>query len=151
MKRTAYCFLCVQQATIEKLLTGYSAYGDDSAYPRLVHEWLNDCDGYNEQNWLDYGERMRECEMGALIEFLCAKEMTSMLPDQFADFARQLQKMIAPLCCEPHDDERNLGYRALNKRLTKLGVPYQIERGKETYLIQSVDLKGGDSDYADNK
>lgn len=67
VRLTAYHALLWQQGTLRKLLRMGRSYGDNSALPRLVHSWLEDPDGYREENWLSHNTQ--QTKRLALIEY----------------------------------------------------------------------------------
>ena len=139
VKVTANTYLEYQRAAVVRLLRDEDSYSDGSALPRLVHTWLNNPDGYSEQNWLTASESSDL--MASLVSFLEAAIGSQISSKEIDDFCARLQNLILPLYNEVHDGSRQLGYRALNNRLIDLGLAYQISRGDSCFLVQG---KGGD-------
>ena len=126
VRLTAYHALLRQQGTLNRLIRMGEEYNDDSALPRLVHEWLEDPDGYSEKNWLGY-DNLQEKRL-ELIQFLEANRNRDLCSLEYDDFRKSLQKHLAELVVKSHDSNRDLKERALNDRLKELELPFFIKK-----------------------
>ena len=133
VKPTAYHALLWQQGTLNRLIRMGKEYNDDSALPRLVHEWLEDPGGYSEGNWLGY-DRLHENRL-ELIQFLEANSHRDLCGAEYDEFRTTLQNHLSELLVKPHDSNRLLGERALNDRLKDLGIPFFIKKEDGFYKI----------------
>ncbi len=138
VRLTAYHALLWQQGTLKKLLRMSDTYGDDSALPRLVHEWLEDPDGYSESNWLDHD--LQQSHRQVLVDYLEEHSGASLSGNDYTAFQAQLQALIAAILTEPHDNTRTLGHRALNSRLSSLSLPFAIKKEGDLHTLIHIPL-----------
>lgn len=131
VKLTAYHALRWQQGTLNRLIRMNEEYGDHSALPRLVHAWLEDPDGYSEENWLGF-DRVQEKRL-ELIRFLEENKNHELDRQEYDEFRGALQQLLSKLLLKEHDAKRLLGERALNDRLEELDLPYQIQKVQSGY------------------
>ena len=136
VKRTAYHALLWQQGTLKKLIRMSEKYGDNSALPRLVHEWLETPDGYREENWLHYDAQQKARE--ELVQFLQQWLDVPLNDENEESFKQELRELLSPLVMGAHDSTREIGYRALNNRLEDLELPYQIVKKGSGYCVEQT-------------
>lgn len=132
-KRTASLYLHWQEATLQGLLDSEKRLGDDSALPRLAHQWLEQPDGYAPQRWLDY-DRKAQAKTD-LMTFLTASAGSSMDRTSFAAFSKKFTPLANAVQSFPHDSTRALGYQAINSRLNALGLPFQVLASNGTFTV----------------
>ncbi len=116
---------------LEKMTT---AFGDE-AFPRIVHKWLRQEDGYREDGWLG-ADRVAECRV-ALLEYL-EGHCNEILPD---DEKKRLQDMILRLLKLETNrgnrrDRPQLQHGALNHRLIDLHIPFWIENARGKWTVR---------------
>ena len=126
VRLSAYHALLWQRGTLNRLIRMGQECNDDSALPRLVHEWLEDPDGYSDENWLGH-DRIQENRL-ELIQFLEANRHRDLCGTEYDGFRVALQKRLFELLVKPHDSSRLLGERALNDRLKELELPFFIRK-----------------------
>lgn len=134
-KETAYCFLRWQEGTLERLLRDSDTLGDDSALPRMVHEWLDQEGGYDVTHWLDYDEKfMAKTLILAFLEDYVGKNLNK---EEWGEFTSKFIDISAVIVTFPHDNARksDLKCRAINDRLKFLKLPYFAQKDKNTYKI----------------
>lgn len=133
-KETAYVQLKWQEATLNRLLHEADEWGDDSALPRLAHEWLEQPNGYDESGWLDFDQKTEV--KGRLADFL-EKRLTSPIEEtEWLEFSTTVKKFCSELVTVQHDTTRILKHQALSNRLGEIGLPYNIIKTKGTYIVK---------------
>lgn len=134
-KRTADHYLRWQLATLERLLRDSEMLEDDSALPRLAHEWLEQMDGYRAERWLDHEQKANARD--ALLSFLGEFVGKSLTKCEWTNFSKQAVDLIRKIQKFPHDEARKkeLKYRALNNRLHALNIPYLCQKTNDTYQL----------------
>lgn len=138
VKLTAYHALLWQQGSMKRLLHYCKEYGDHSALPRLVHEWLEDPNGYSDDRWLHHVEMQNK--RLELVNFLNAHKDAHFTDDSsYRAFCSKLQSYTVALCEKAHDKDRILAYGALNRRLAELKIPFEIiNQGNQIYVLQDI-------------
>lgn len=133
-KLTAYHYLLWQQATLEQLLEDAEALGDDSALPRLAHNWLDNISVYDESHWLDYEQKVLAREQ---LLFLLKQYVDKPIDkNNWPSLSQKITVLINMIYKFPHDSGRNLGDLALNNRLRAIEIPYYFEKvGKQKYPV----------------
>lgn len=133
VRLSAYHALLWQEGTLNKLIRMYDSYGD-AAYPRLVHQWLEDPDGYSDENWLGFDAELKH--RMELVEYLEQHLGEFPSDDECEEFTTHLRTLLVSLHSEQHDESRKLGYRALTNRLSALDLPYSLEKKGETFMLR---------------
>ena len=135
-KLTAYHYLQWRKATLEQLLRDTDSYGD-SALPRMAHEWLEQSKGYDSTQWLDFDQKANaKAELQAFLESHLGK-----IVKNIPDFLRQAFSLVQKIKSFPHDETRELGYRALNNRFKALDLPYRICKNEcEDFMVIKTDF-----------
>ena len=132
-KRTASLYLHWQEATLQGLLDSEKRLGDDSALPRLAHQWLKQPDSYAPQRWLDY-DRKAQAKTD-LMAFLTVSAESSMDRTSFAAFSKEFTFLANAVQSFPHDNTRTLGHQAINSRLNTLGLPFYVLASHGTFTV----------------
>lgn len=110
--------------------TAIDQYGD-SAFPRLVHQWLGQPDSYDDRNWLDYNTIQEG--MQDLLSFLgeySGRHLTS--EDEQRKFSDELHcfyQKITKNKKEPRGKRKFLEMAALNNCLEELGISGAVRNG----------------------
>ena len=133
VRLSAYHTLLWQKGTLNKLIQMTDCYGD-AAYPRLVHQWLDDPDGYSEENWLGFDSELKH--RTELVEYLEQHLGEFHSVDEYEEFATHLRAQIIPLRNQQHDESRKLGCRALTNRMSALNLPYSLEKIDNTFVLR---------------
>jgi len=133
VRLSAYHALLWQRGTLNRLIRMSDCFGD-TAYPRLVHEWLEDPDGYSDENWLGYDAELEH--RARLVEYLETHLGEFSSDGPYEEFISHLQTLIAPLTSQQHDETRSLGYKALNNRMSDLELPYSLEKKGATFMLR---------------
>lgn len=136
-KETAYRYLRWQRGTLNRLLRYADEWGDDSALPRLAHEWLEQPDSYDETHWLDFDQKSEAKE--ALVELLENHLATPITEERWNEFSKAVKSLCGELTSEQHDSERDLKHQALSNRLSTIGLPYNITKSKKTYTVKKME------------
>ena len=107
----------------------------DSAFPRLVHEWLQQKDAYNENCWLG-ADKIAECRI-TLLEYL-EDHCNKILPDDEKDHLQDMILILLKLETNKGNrkDRPKLQHGALNNRLEELNIPFWIENDKGSCIIR---------------
>ena len=133
-KLTAYHFLRWQEATLARLLHDAKKLGDDSALPRLAHEWLDQPDGYDPAHWLSYhAESEARNGLAALLE----PHRTEVIPkNEWPAFSGRVLACVNQIQKFAHDSQKTRKPNTINKRLCAIGVPYRIIQSDTGYLVE---------------
>lgn len=127
-KLTTKHYLRWQQMHLERLLELYDLYGDDSALPRMVHQWLGQSDAYSPDRWLDYDQKLNaKAKLFALLEDHINTIFTK---DDFQSFSKDVLELVNRLQVFAHDnsDKTNRKADTVNKRLRYLHIPYEFHK-----------------------
>ena len=137
VRPTAHHALLWQQATLTTLKWDFMKHGI-AALPRLAHTWLKSPDGYSENRWLS--NQLIPAARQDLTSFLhdhADKEISAI---EWPMILQQLRRLIGNLLKKQHDDKRELGYKALNKRLCELNYHYEIvPEANDSYVIRRLE------------
>ena len=132
-----YHKLLRQESYYKQLETAIEQYGD-SAFPRLVHQWLGQPDAYDDQNWM--GHDVAKEGMQALLAFL--SEYNGRLLSTESEqkiFSITFHRYYKIVTGDRRVDNRGDGYKkasALNNCLKKLGINGKVKsRGKDSGWI----------------
>ena len=145
-KKTAYSYLRWREGILNRLLRDVDEWGDDSALPRMAHEWLDQEERYDRSRWLDYNEKVQARIQ--VLDFLKNYAGRALNKDEWASFTSQFITLSSAIKVFPHDDERKSGLQcaAINTRLNSLELPYTTEKVQSTYKI--IHIK---EDYKDEQ
>lgn len=135
IKKTAEHSLRWRKGTINRLLRDTDEFGDDSALPRLAHEWLDQKGGYDTTRWLDYDKKAKtEAMLLAFLEGYIGKNLDE---HEWREFTSEFIDLSSAITAFPHDNVRksNLKCCAINTRFRSLGVMYIAKKQKSTYKI----------------
>ena len=104
---------------------------DDSAFPRLVHQWLGQPDAYDDRNWLGYS--VANEDMQELLSFLgeySGRHLTSEEEQRkFSDELHCFYQKITKNKKEPKGKRKFLEMAALNNCLKELGISGAVRNG----------------------
>ena len=104
---------------------------DDSAFPRLVHQWLGQPDAYDDRNWLGYSATNED--MQELLSFLgeySGRHLTSEEEQRkFSDELHCFYQKITKNKKEPKGKRKFLEMAALNNCLKELGISGAVRNG----------------------
>lgn len=134
-----------QKDQLDELEKESATHGNE-AFPRIVHGWLQQEAGYDKSNWLG-ADKIAECR-AALLEYL-EKHYNEVLvadEDQMC-----LQDMILDLLLLETNqgnrkDREKLRHTALNNRLRKLHIPFQIDNEKGKWTILRYEVTDSDNE-----
>lgn len=125
----------------QRLYKDINQYGD-SAFPRIVHQWLGQADAYNEENWLGC-DKIAEA-MVALQEFLegyDGKVLNSNTEKE--EFSSRIHELYKSITGKTKRDDRGDGYlktTALNNCLKEIGIKGVVKtNGKDCWIIKMND------------
>lgn len=123
-KETAFHHLKWHQATLNRILSDSKYLGDDSALPRLAHEWLEQPDAYAPSRWLDYDkkEETRKQIMTLLVEH----EGIPIAANEWDEFSKKLLALVQLIKKFPHDDKRVRKPSTISSRLMEIGIPFEL-------------------------
>ena len=125
-----YHKLLRQESYYKQLETAIDQYGD-SAFPRLVHQWLGQPDSYDDRNWLDYNTIQEG--MQDLLSFLgeySGRHLTSEDEQRrFSDELHCFYQKITKNKKEPRGKRKFLEMAALNNCLEELGISGAVRNG----------------------
>lgn len=112
-----------QERYYKELAEAIDQYGD-SAFPRLVHQWLGQPDAYDERNWMGYGAARQALQ--DLLAFLreCDGKSLAAEVDQRA-FSEKIHQCYQVVTGDKKRNDRGDGYiktAALNNCLKKLEI-----------------------------
>lgn len=127
-----------------------SIYGD-SAFPRLVHQWLEQEDGYDEDFWL--GGDMEAKYRCSLMEFLEAHCDKPLADESEQHILRGLIRDLAKFSPDTklrNEREGNAQYKALNNRLEGLHIPFRIDNDKGVWTPRRCENSDSDIDTNNN-
>ena len=134
-----------QQLFYQSLKVDVDQHGE-SAFPRLVHQWLDQPDAYDEQNWLGYD--IAKEGMQALLAFL--GEYNGRLLSTESEqrtFSITLHRYYKSITGDRRNDNRGDGYKktsALNTCLKKLGISGEVKsKGKNNGWSFNMVVGGG--------
>lgn len=119
-----------QQYFYNQLKQLVELYGD-SAFPRLVHQWLGQSDAYEDRNWLGYNIAKEGIQ--DLLSFLGNyrdRHVTSV--EERRDFSNGLHQFYQKITGNkkiPRSKEGFLGMDALNNCLEELGISGAVRNG----------------------
>lgn len=125
----------------QRLREDINQYGD-SAFPRIVHQWLGQPDAYNEENWLG-SDKIGEA-MVALQEFLegyDGKVLNSNTEkEEFSSRVHEFFKSITGKSKRDDRGERYLKTAALNNCLKEIGIKGAVRTGgKDSWIFKIND------------
>lgn len=106
-------------------LSGYIEEYGDSAYPRFAHNWVDDENGYDESNWLDYDCRAES--MDKINEILGQSCNLKLTKDKFTELSNQLKVVLQRFRKWPHT-ERDLSWKKLQDLLDEVSAPFLIQK-----------------------
>ena len=111
----------------------------DSAFPRLVHEWLCLQDRYNERNWLEH-DTVNELRT-ALTKHLSRLLGESLCDRAEMDTLRSEVLSLAVACGKSvrKDRQNYLQRTALNNLLGSLGIPFALKGNKDCWQVIQQD------------
>lgn len=133
VKETAEHCLRWRKGTINRLLRDMSDSGDDSALPKLAHEWLGQEGAYSETRWLDFDEK--GVARKQLENFLEEHVGSSFDKAAWDSFSKEVVTLIASLASFAHDKKRMLDSTAVNNRFNALGLQYVVVKNKNMYKL----------------
>lgn len=119
-------------------------YGD-SAFPRLVHQWLGQPDAYDDQNWIgESAVKKAESELEAIIAEYNGTLLSKETDQQ--EFGRRLDSCYFAICGKVKRTDRKggkYGHVQLNHILAELGIRGTIEKigkkGSEAWVLKVAD------------
>lgn len=108
----------------------HDLYGD-SAFPRLVHQWLGQPNAYDEKNWLEYD--IAKENMENLLSFLGNYNGRHLSSEEdrreFSDGLHHFYQKITGNKKNPRGKEGFLGMEALNNCMEELGIGGAVRSG----------------------
>ena len=133
-----------QMQCYQQLMEAINQYGD-SAFPRLVHQWLGQPDAYDERNWIQESARQTaERQLPELIDKYNGVPLSNESKQQ--EFARNLAACYSGIMGKEKRIDRNngkYGLVQLNHMLDELKVRGKInkigEKGSEIWILQTED------------
>ena len=138
-----YHKLLRQEQYYKKLAEAIDKYGD-SAFPRIVHDWLGQPDAYDEQNWIGYDTANQTRQ--DLLAFLRKHDgkLLATENDQRA-FSEKVHQCYQIITGGKKRDNRGEGYiktAALNDCLKKVGINGTVKsNGKSGWIFSMVEDK----------
>lgn len=136
-KSTAYHFWRRQKAVLEQILHDMEVSGD-SAFPRLVHEWLEQHDGYDATRWVDFDRKTAAKE--ELLEYLESFEDGYLRASDWPEFSEKVKGIVNEISKFPKDEKRNLKRpETINKRLFAVGVAWKVEMSGTDYRLVPIE------------
>lgn len=142
-KRTAENFLIWQEVHLNRLLSLFDVYNDDSAVPRAAHKWLEQDDFYSPTRWLDHDFKNRT--KTELLGLLANNINRTLNKVEYQALAKDVLELVNRIQVFAHDSSSKTHRKTdtVNNRLACLNVPYEFHKTghgeKATFTLSHVE------------